>query len=231
MSATLIVVGILVLAAGAVVLVVDARRRAARRRARQAWAGHHSARYAEADPVLTGQWRYGVFTRGGSGRARELVSHEHEGSRLYLFDLERGGGVVSTVLALQRPTTSDTVLELRLGSSAASPESAGAESKETGSAETGAAEVGREAGMDLLGPVGDRYAFTNDLESARRAVDQRLVLVGDATGDDVSVLWAEGSWALAALDVNAGPQRWDEVAAILGRFADLMRLLPPVHHE
>lgn len=231
MSATLIVVGILVLAAGAVVLVVDARRRAARRRARQAWAGHHSARYAEADPVLTGQWRYGIFTRGGSGRARELVSHEHEGSRLYLFDLERGGGVVSTVLALQRPTTSDTVLELRLGSSAASPESAGAESKETGSAETGAAEVGREAGMDLLGPVGDRYAFTNDLESARRAVDQRLVLVGDATGDDVSVLWAEGSWALAALDVNAGPQRWDEVAAILGRFADLMRLLPPVHHE
>jgi hypothetical protein len=231
MSATLMVVGILVLAAGAVVLVVDARRRAARRRARQAWAGHHSARYAEADPVLTGQWRYGVFTRGGSGRARELVSHEHEGSRLYLFDLERGGGVVSTVLALQRPTTSDTVLELRLGSSAASPESAGAESKETGSAETGAAEVGREAGMDLLGPVGDRYAFTNDLESARRAVDQRLVLVGDATGDDVSVLWAEGSWALAALDVNAGPQRWDEVAAILGRFADLMRLLPPVHHE
>jgi hypothetical protein len=226
MSATLIVVGILVLAAGAVVLVVDARRRAARRRARQAWAGHHSARYAEADPVLTGQWRYGIFTRGGSGRARELVSHEHEGSRLYLFDLERGGGVVSTVLALQRPTTSDTVLELRLGSSAASPESAGAESKETGFAE-----VGREAGMDLLGPVGDRYAFTNDLESARRAVDQRLVLVGDATGDDVSVLWAEGSWALASLDVNAGPQRWDEVAAILGRFADLMRLLPPVHHE
>lgn len=226
MSATLIVVGILVLAAGAGVLVVDARRRAARRRARQAWAGHHSARYAEADPVLTGQWRYGIFTRGGSGRARELVSHEHEGSRLYLFDLERGGGVVSTVLALQRPTTSDAVLELRLGSSAASPESAGAESKETG-----ATEVGREAGMDLLGPVGDRYAFTNDLESARRAVDQRLVLVGDATGDDVSVLWAEGSWALAALDVNAGPQRWDEVAAILGRFADLMRLLPPVHHE
>ncbi len=216
MSTTLIVVGVIVLVAAVVVLVLDVRYRSARSRARREWAGRHSARYAVADPVLTGQWRYGPFSRGGAGTALELVSGEPGGNALYLFDLEQGGAVVSTVLALRRPTTSDTTVELRLGSEAASADGDGA--------------AASEAGMDLLGPVGSRYAFTNDLESARRAVDQRLVLTVEATGEDVSVLWAEGSWALAALDATAGPQRWDEVTAILARFAELMRLLPPVRH-
>lgn len=217
MSATLIVLGALVLAAGIGVLLVDARRRSARSRARREWADHQSARYAAADPVLTGQWRHGPFSRGGAGRAHELVSGELEGSSLYLFDLEQGGVLVSTVMALRRPTISDTTLELRLGSAVASAEPASMDVDELMS----------ETGMDLLGHVGDRYAFTNDLESARRAVDQRLVLLADAAGDDVLNLWAEGGWALAAVDATSGPQRWEGVAALLSRFADLMRLLPP----
>ena len=219
MSATLIVLGVLVLLAGVALVIVDTRRRSARSRIRREWAGRRSARYAAADPVLTGQWRHGVFTRGGAGRALDLVSGEPGGSRLYLFDLEQAGVVVATVLALRRPTTSDTTLELRMASSTASKGSEASQKIE--------AEPVSEAGMDLLGHIGRRYAFTNDLESARRAVDQRLVLLVDAAGDDVTVLWAESAWALAALETTSGPARWDDVAALLGRFADLVRLLPP----
>lgn len=224
MSATLITLGVLVLAAGIAVLLLDARHRSARARIRREWAGKRSARYTAADPVLTGQWRHGVFSRGGAGRALELVSSESQGTRLYLFDLEQSGVVASTVLALRRPTTSDTTLELRLGSSTASTGAEAAQKIEAAPLESDAVS---EAGMDLLGHVGNRFAFTDDLESARRAVDHRLVLLADAAGDDVSVLWAEGSWALAALAPTAGPQRWEEVGAILARFADVVRLLPP----
>lgn len=218
MSATLIALGVLALLAGVALFVVDARRRSLRTRVRREWAGRHSARYAAVDPVLTGQWHHGVFSRGGAGRAVELVSGEPDGNRLYLFDLEQAGRVVCTVLARHRPTTSDTTLELRMGSSTAAT---GAEATQK------IEQVTSEAGMDLLGHVGTRYAFTDDLEAARRAVDERLVLLADAAGEDISVLWAEGAWALAAVNATAGPQRWDEIAALLGRFADLVRLLPP----
>lgn len=222
MSATLITLGVLALLVGVVLLAVGTRRHSLRTRIRREWAGHHAARYAAADPVLTGQWHYGVFSRGGAGRALDLVSGEPDGTRLYLFDLEQAHAVVCTVLALRRPTTSETALELRMGSSTAAT---GSEATQTVEAEPVS-----EAGMDLLGHVGERFAFTNDLESARRAVDQRLVLLADAAGDDISVLWAEGAWALAAVQATAGPQRWDEVAALLARFADLVRLLPPAQH-
>ena len=218
MSATLIALGVLALLAGVALFVVDARRRSLRGRVRREWAGRHSARYTAVDPVLTGQWHHGVFSRGGAGRAVELVSGEPDGNRLYLFDLEQADSVACTVVALRRPTISDTTLELRMGSSTAATGSEASQKIE---------QVTSEAGMDLLGHVGTRYAFTDDLEAARRAVDERLVLLADSAGEDISVLWAEGAWALAAVNATAGPQRWDEIAALLGRFADLVRLLPP----
>jgi hypothetical protein len=218
MSATLIALGVLALLAGVALFVVDARRRSLRGRVRREWAGRHSARYTAVDPVLTGQWHHGVFSRGGAGRAMELVNGEPDGNRLYLFDLEQASSVACTVVALRRPTISDTTLELRMGSSTAATGSEASQKIE---------QVTSEAGMDLLGHVGTRYAFTDDLEAARRAVDERLVLLADSAGEDISVLWAEGAWALAAVNATAGPQRWDEIAALLGRFADLVRLLPP----
>lgn len=195
----------LALVAGAALLVLDARRRSARSRARREWAAGRGLRFTSADPVITAQFSYGAFTRGGSGRAIDLATGPLNGTTVHVFDLEQRGSVTATVVALQRPTSSATVLELRLNSS----------------------DAPLEAGTDLLGPVGTRFAFTSDLESARRAVDQRMVSLADATGSDVPVVWAEGGWVLAALDPSAGAQRWDEVVAGLGRFADLLRVLPP----
>lgn len=195
----------LALVAGAVLLVLDARRRTARSRARRDWASAHGLRFASADPVITAQFSFGVFTRGGAGRALDLATGPLAGTTVHVFDLEQRGSVTATVIAVQRPAASATVLELRLNTSDAPPE----------------------AGADLLGPVGARFAFTSDLESARRAVDQRMVILADAIGTDVPVVWGEGVWVLAAVSAAAGPQRWDEVITVLGRFADLLRVLPP----
>lgn len=199
------VLAALALVAGVALLVVDTRRRGARTRARSDWAREHGLRFTTVDLVVTAQWSYGVFTHGGSGRALDLATGERDGSSLLVLDLEQRGSVVATVVARRRPTTSLTALELRLASTGAPVE----------------------AGTDLLGPVGPRYAFTSDLESARRAVDQRMVTLAEQVGDDVPLLWGEGAWVLAALDTSAGPERWDEVAEVLGRFADLLRVLPP----
>jgi hypothetical protein len=200
------VLAALALVAGAALLVLDSRRRTARSRARREWATARGLRFTAADPVITAQYTFGVFTRGGAGRALDLATGPQAGTTVHVFDLEQRGTVTATVVALQRPAASATVLELRLNSS----------------------DAPQEAGTDLLGPVGTRFAFTTDLESARRAVDQRMVTLADATGADVPVLWGEGAWALAAVSPWAGAQRWDEVLAVLGRYADLLRVLPPV---
>lgn len=193
------------LVGGVVLLVADGHRRTARTRARRDWARERGLRFTTADPVITAQWSYGVFTHGGSGRALDLATGEHAGGVLTVLDLERRGTVVATLVARRRPTSSSTALELKLGTS----------------------DAPSEAGTDLLGPVGPRYAFTSDLESARRAVDQRMVTLAEGVGDDVPVIWGEGAWVLAALEPAAPSARWDEVAAELVRFADLLRVLPP----
>ena len=189
---------------GIALLTADARRRGARTRLRQEWARSAGMRFTTSDPVLTGQWSYGLFTRGGPGQAVNLVSGEHGGASVHVFDLDRRGTLGSTVVALRRPTVSATAFELTLGSS----------------------EAPGEAGTDLLGPVGPRYCFTSDLESARRAVDDRMVGLAEDAGPDVGVLWAENGWALAGLPSSSGPTRWAETIDVLARFADLLRVLP-----
>ncbi|GAB2934605.1 trehalose monomycolate transport factor TtfA [Rhodococcus aerolatus] len=194
-----------VLVAAVVVLLVDQRRRSHHTRVRQAWSQASGARHTSADPVITAQWRHGPFAHGGAGRALDLVTSQRWGATLHVFDLEQRGQVVGTLVALRRPVASATVLELRTGDSTPP----------------------RESEMDLLGPVGSRFAFTTDLEAARRAVDERLVTLAEEVGEDVDVVWAEGGWALAVLRTSSGPERWEQVAGSLSRFGDLLRLLPP----
>ncbi|WP_127784226.1 hypothetical protein [Rhodococcus sp. X156] len=207
MSTALVVAGIVLLAVGLAVLALDARRSSAGGRARRQWAQEHGGRHQEADPALAGWWRHGVFADSDAGRAVQVVSLVDDGRPVHLFDLQRAGATACTVLAVRRPSESEVVLELRQGSVS------------TGSA-------GLASGLDLLGPVGERYAFTNDLEAARAVVDDQLVELVDAAGYDLTVLWVEGGWALAALDPTAGPERWDDVLVLLGRLGELAHGLP-----
>ena len=64
-----------------------------------------------------------------------------------------------------------------------------------------------DAGLDLLEPVGERYAFVSDAEAVRPLLTPRLADAADVIGDDVELVWAEDTWVLATapLGVDARP--------------------------
>jgi hypothetical protein len=61
-----------------------------------------------------------------------------------------------------------------------------------------------DAGLDLLEPVGQRYAFVSDPALIRPMITPRLVRAADAVGEEIELLWAEDSWVLctAPLDIS-----------------------------
>jgi hypothetical protein len=75
---------------------------------------------------------------------------------------------------------------------------------------------------DLLGPVGQRYAFVSDVNVARSMITRDLVDAVGEVGDDVTVVWLENDWVLAALPPNASPARLERLLRDLGAVADLI---------
>ncbi len=67
------------------------------------------------------------------------------------------------------------------------------------------APVPDDAGLELLEPVGERYAFVTNAEAVRPLLTPRLVEASDAVGDDVELLWAEDSWVLATVPLGRQP--------------------------
>ncbi|MBC8092891.1 MAG: hypothetical protein H7Y15_13325, partial [Pseudonocardia sp.] len=75
------------------------------------------------------------------------------------------------------------------------------------------------AGLDLLEPVGQRYAFVADAEAVRPLLTERLANASDAVGDDVELLWAEEAWVLATAPLDATTQRLQDLLADLAEVA------------
>jgi hypothetical protein len=142
--------------------------------------------YLDSDPVLPSRWRYGTIHQGGPGAARNLVTGSlltDEGRRLvYVFDHEQAGRQTSAIAAVQRRGSLSGALELRMPS----------------------APLPDDAGLDLLEPVGQRYAFVSDPALIRPMITPRLVRAADAVGEEIELLWAEDSWVLctAPLDIS-----------------------------
>lgn len=82
--------------------------------------------------------------------------------------------------------------------------------------------VPQDSGLDLLGPVGARYAFVADVAAARRMITPDLVEATDEMGGDVTVVWLEADWVLAAIDPDADPARLERLLRDLGELADLI---------
>jgi hypothetical protein len=116
--------------------------------------------------------------------ARNLVSGDvptPDGPRqAYAFDHEQAGRISSVLCAVQVQKALPAAVELRLPS----------------------APLPDDAGLDLLEPVGERYAF-----------------VSDAVGDDIELLWAEEAWVLAAAPVGISPDRMQDLLADLAEVA------------
>ena len=188
--------------AGGALLLFDHGRSTAQSRERRRWAGLRGWQFVESDRVLPDRWRHGALARGSAATARNLVTGSlftAAGRRLvHVFDIERGNRIESVLVAVQRRTPQPVVLELWLPT----------------------VEFPTDAGLDLVGPVGDRYAFTSDVERARPLITPELVALADDIGTDVPVAWVEDAWVAAAATVGATPPRVERLLRLLGSLAD-----------
>ncbi|MDN5748251.1 MAG: hypothetical protein L0H64_07060, partial [Pseudonocardia sp.] len=182
-------IAVIALLVGAALLVVDRRRGAGGARDRRRWAAARGWEYLDTDPVLPSRWRYGTIHQGGPGIAQHLLSGDvptPDGPRqAYVFDHEQAGRLTSVLAAVQMRAAVPAAVELRLPS----------------------APLPDDAGLDLLEPVGERYAFVADADAVRPLLTARLAKAGDAVGDDVELLWAEESWVLATAPLDATTER------------------------
>ncbi|MQA15779.1 MAG: hypothetical protein GEV09_16975 [Pseudonocardiaceae bacterium] len=197
------IIAVLAAVAGGALLVGDYGRRTAHSRERRRWAALRGWRFVESDPVLPDKWRHGVIAQGGPGHARDLVVGRlftSEGRRpVHVFDHEQNGRVTAVVVAVQRRDGAEApVVELWLPS----------------------VPFPRDAGLELLGPVGGRYAFVADLDAARSLITPGLVTACDEVGEDVPVAWLEQEWVLAAAPAAATPARLERLLRALGEIAD-----------
>ena len=190
--------------AGVSLLLLDRGQRTSHSRERRRWAALRGWQFADVDPVLPDRWQHGALGRGGSGPARDLVTGSlftAAGRRLvHVFDHDPGNGSPAVLAAVHRRTPQAVVLELWLPT----------------------VEFPADAGLDLLGPVGDRYAFTSDLVMARPLITPELVALADDVGDDVPVMWIEDAWVVAAVAPNTAPSRLERLLRLLGDLADLV---------
>jgi len=189
---------------GVGVLLRDRARVTARARERRAWAATRGWQFAEVDEVLPAQWRAGGIGFEGGGLARNVVAGSTftaDGRRrVYVFDLESGGRIGSTVVAVQCRRTAPAVVELWLPS----------------------VPFQREQMPELLGPVGQRYAFVSDMAAARGMIDSELVDAVDFIGGDVTVAWFEAGWVLASAPPNSSPIRLERLLRAVGELADVI---------
>lgn len=196
------VIAVIALIIGVALLFLDRQRSAGSgSRDRRKWAAARGWEYLDVDPVLPSRWRYGTIHQGGPGRARNLVSGDvptPDGPRqAYVFDHEQAGRLSSVLVAIQVRDAVPAAVELRLPS----------------------APLPDDAGLDLLEPVGQRYAFVADAEAVRPLLTERLANASDAVGDDVELLWAEEAWVLATAPLEATTQRLQDLLADLAEVA------------
>ncbi len=191
---------IIAIVVGVGLLLFD-RFRGGATRDRKRWASMREWEFLESDPVLPSRWRYGTVHQGGPGVARNLVSGDvptPDGPRqAYAFDHEQAGRISSVLCAVQVQKALPAAVELRLPS----------------------APLPDDAGLDLLEPVGERYAFVSDAEAVRPLLTARLADGSDAVGDDIELLWAEDAWVLAAAPVGISPDRMQDLLADLAEVA------------
>ncbi len=195
------VIAAVALLLAAVLLWVDRVRGTGGGQDRKRWAALREWEYVDCDPVLPGRWGYGAILQEGPGVARHLASGPvptPEGPRrAYVFDHEQAGRIDAVLAAVQAQAPLYAALELRLPS----------------------APLPAASGLDLLEPLGSRYAFAADAEAVKPLLTERLAAASDAIGNDIELLWAEGDWVLAAAPADATPQRMQDLLADLAEVA------------
>ena len=198
------VIAAVALVAGLLLLAVDRTREGSRNRERQRWSDLRGWQFVEEDERLARQWSGGAL---GYFRAETAVNvvvgstFTADGRRpVFVFDIEADGQIPAVVVAVRCNRVHPVLVELWLAS----------------------VPFQRADMPELLGPVGQRYAFADDPEGARTVITQELVDAADALGGDVGVAWLENEWVLASVAPQAGPSRLERLLRDLGEIADIV---------
>lgn len=189
-------------AGAAVLLYVDIGRRRGLGRRRKSWARAHGFDYEQESTEIVDRWKRGVMSTVGEVTARNVVLGQVRGEAVFVFDLED----VATVIALHRKVGTDIVMDLRL---------------------KGVKEP-RENDVWLLGAIGPRMVYSNNLDAARRACDRRMVTFAHTAPPCAEILWNEQNWTLLAMPIASTRAEWDEGLRTVRQFNDLLRVLPPI---
>ena len=175
------VVAVVAGVAGAALLLRDRAHLTSRNRERRHWAALRGWQFADTDHLLPTQWEGGAIAFHGGGVARDVVAGSTftaDGRRkVYVFDLETNGRVTAVIAAVQCRRVHPAVVELWLPS----------------------APFQRDTMPELLGPVGQRYAFVSDITAARGLITPDLVDATEEIGADIPVAWIEAGWVLASV--------------------------------
>ena len=190
--------------AGGGLLLRDRARLTSRNRERHRWAALRGWQFSENDPALPTQWTSGAIAYYGGGTAKDVVAGSTftaDGRRrVYVFDLDTGGRIGAVIAAVQCRRTHPVVVELWLPN----------------------VPFQREHMPELLGPVGQRYAFVSDIATARGLITPDLVDATEDIGGDIPVAWIEGGWVLASAPPSAGPSRLERLLRSIGEVADVV---------
>ncbi|WP_460394100.1 type III secretion system chaperone family protein [Actinophytocola sediminis] len=194
--------------AGAAMLLRDRARLTSRNRERRRWAALRGWQFADADQLLPTQWTGGAIAFHGGGAkdvtARDVVAGSTftaDGRRrVYVFDLDSGGRTTAVIAAVQCRRVLPAVVELWLPS----------------------APFQREHMPELLGPIGQRYAFVSDLTAASGLITPDLVDATEEIGADIAVTWIENGWVLAGVAPHASPSRLERLLRGIGEVADVI---------
>ncbi|PRX47528.1 hypothetical protein B0I33_105106 [Prauserella shujinwangii] len=207
------VIAAVALVAGLALLAVDRAREGSRNRERARWAELRGWQYVEEDERLPQQWSGGAIGYFGAEAAVNVVAGStftSDGRRpVFVFDVESDGLIPAVIVAVRCNRIHPVLLELWLAS----------------------VPFQRAEMPELLGPVGQRYAFADDVTGARNLITQELVDAADALGGDVGVAWLENEWVLASVAPNVGPSRLERLLRDLGEIADIVDPFEDADHD
>uniref|UniRef100_UPI003D90AB67 hypothetical protein n=1 Tax=Gordonia sp. B7-2 TaxID=3420932 RepID=UPI003D90AB67 len=189
--------------AGAVVLLwLDRQRSNVARHQRAVWGDEHEFKFRESDTKLRKVFHRATMNVPDHAAVRDVAYGHYGGAEAVVFDLVD----TSTVVAVRRSGPSPVVIDLRHEDVLAP----------------------MEEDVELLGAMGPRVMFSNNLDVARRVCDRRMVALANKAPAYVEVLWNEGNWALGSMPLTNDAAHLNAGLEVVRRFADLLRVLPPV---
>ncbi|GAC01779.1 hypothetical protein GONAM_33_00230 [Gordonia namibiensis NBRC 108229] len=202
MTTVYFLIAAVALAGAGVLLWLDRQRSSVARHQRAIWGDEHEFKFRETDTKLRKVFRRATMNVPDHVEVRDVAYGRYGGVETVVFDLAE----TATVIAVRRSSPSPVVVDLRHEDVLAPAEE----------------------DVELLGAMGPRVMFSNNLDVARRVCDRRMVALANKAPAFVEVLWNEGNWALGSLPLTNDPATLNTGLEVVRRFADLLRVLPPM---